>query len=52
MDAENRYCLGCKRTLNEIACWGEMTDEERAEVMLALPLRSPLSLPPKEAASS
>lgn len=30
MDAGNRYCLGCKRTLGEIACWGEMTDAERA----------------------
>ena len=41
MDAENRYCLGCKRTLGEIARWSEMTDEERAEVMAKLPLRSP-----------
>ena len=41
MDAENRYCLGCKRTLDEIARWSGMTDEERAEVMSKLPLRTP-----------
>ena len=39
MDAENRYCRGCKRTLNEIARWGEMTDQERADVMATLALR-------------
>jgi len=48
MDAENRYCLGCKRTLGEIARWSEMSDDERAEVMAALRLRSPT----REAASS
>jgi uncharacterized protein len=48
MDAENRYCLGCARTLDEIARWGAMTDEERAQVMARLPLRSPT----REAASS
>ena len=52
MDADNRYCLGCKRTLTEIARWGEMTDKERAEVMATLPLRVPLSSPTREAASS
>lgn len=39
MDTENRYCLGCARTLGEIARWGEMTDEERAKVMASLPAR-------------
>jgi uncharacterized protein len=29
MDADSRYCLGCKRTLGEIARWGEMSDAER-----------------------
>ena len=45
MDADNRYCLGCKRTLGEIARWGAMTDEERAEVMASLPLRTPTREP-------
>lgn len=48
MDAHNRYCLGCKRTLDEIVRWSEMTDEERAEVMAKLPLRTAT----REAASS
>lgn len=39
MDPENRYCLGCARTLAEIARWSEMTDAERAEVMARLPAR-------------
>jgi len=39
MDAEQRYCVGCLRTLGEIASWGEMSDEERAAVMAQLPAR-------------
>jgi hypothetical protein len=39
MDAEGRYCTGCARTLDEIARWAEMTDEERAAVLAALPSR-------------
>jgi len=26
-------CRGCYRTLDEIACWGTMSDEERGEVI-------------------
>lgn len=39
MDADSRYCLGCKRTLAEIARWGGMSDAERATVMAQLPAR-------------
>jgi predicted Fe-S protein YdhL (DUF1289 family) len=39
MDAENRYCKGCKRTLDEIACWGGMSEEEQAAVLAQLPGR-------------
>jgi predicted Fe-S protein YdhL (DUF1289 family) len=50
MDAEGRYCLGCRRTLDEIARWTEMTDEERARVIEELPgrfsNRSGVSAPP------
>jgi hypothetical protein len=41
MDADNRYCLGCKRMLGEIARWGGMTDAERAAVLAQLPARRP-----------
>ena len=40
MDADDRYCLGCKRTLNEIARWGEMGEEEQAAVIEELPKRA------------
>jgi len=52
MDEDDRYCLGCRRTLGEIARWGEMSDAERESVMATLPLRqaqNPTS-PPTEAA--
>ncbi len=39
MDEDNRYCLGCKRTLGEIARWGEMRDDERASIVAQLPGR-------------
>jgi uncharacterized protein len=39
MDAERRYCAGCLRTLDEIARWGTMSDQERAEVLARLPAR-------------
>jgi predicted Fe-S protein YdhL (DUF1289 family) len=41
MDADNRYCLGCRRTLGEIARWGGMADAERAAVLAQLPARRP-----------
>ena len=39
MDAAQRYCTGCARTLDEIACWGEMTDAGRARVIVQLQAR-------------
>ena len=39
MDADNRYCLGCKRTLGEIARWSEMSETERAAVLAQLSVR-------------
>jgi predicted Fe-S protein YdhL (DUF1289 family) len=39
MDADQRYCLGCRRTLNEIAGWGGMSDAEQAAVLAQLPAR-------------
>jgi len=50
MDAEQRYCLGCQRTLDEIARWSEMSDAEREAVLDALPGRrsdiAKVSMPP------
>ena len=39
MDAAGRYCRGCRRTLDEIARWGGMTEAEQAAVLAALPAR-------------
>lgn len=32
-------CLGCGRTLREIAGWTAMTDQERRRIMAELPAR-------------
>ena len=39
MDADNRYCLGCRRTLGEIARWSQLSEPERAAVLAQLPAR-------------
>jgi hypothetical protein len=36
---ENDVCLGCKRTIAEIARWPTMTAEEQRRVVNALPQR-------------
>ena len=33
MNETTGFCRGCWRTLDEIARWGMMSDEEKAEVM-------------------
>jgi predicted Fe-S protein YdhL (DUF1289 family) len=40
MDAARGYCLGCTRTLSEIARWWSMRDDEKRAVLAALPLRA------------
>jgi predicted Fe-S protein YdhL (DUF1289 family) len=39
MDAGQRYCLGCQRTLEEIARWGGMDEDQRRAVLAELPAR-------------
>jgi len=55
MDPQRDVCMGCARTLDEIARWGVMADSERNAVMAALPeRRERLALPQvsfKEAAN-
>ena len=34
MDPERDLCQGCHRTLEEIAQWGELDEEERRAVLL------------------
>lgn len=39
VDGESGLCLGCFRTLKEIAGWRALSDRERAVVMAELPSR-------------
>ncbi|PTM79954.1 DUF1289 domain-containing protein [Cereibacter sphaeroides] len=38
---EERICVGCHRTLDEIAGWSRLTPEARRAVMAELPARAP-----------
>jgi predicted Fe-S protein YdhL (DUF1289 family) len=39
LDARSGMCLGCGRSIDEIARWAAMTAAERARVMSELPAR-------------
>lgn len=39
LDSRTGLCLGCGRTLDEIAAWSRMSDDERRRIMDALPAR-------------
>jgi len=39
VDGLTGVCLGCRRTLAEIAGWSRLSDAERAAIMTALPSR-------------
>lgn len=39
IDPKSRLCLGCYRTMDEIATWSRLTDQERDLIMAALPKR-------------
>lgn len=39
---EARICVGCHRSMDEIAGWSRMDAEARREIMAALPDRAPL----------
>ncbi len=38
---EERLCVGCLRSMEEIATWSRLTHEARAAVMADLPARAP-----------
>jgi predicted Fe-S protein YdhL (DUF1289 family) len=46
MDAERGWCTGCQRTLDEIAAWSILDDEEKRAVWALLPARR--NLQPQE----
>ena len=39
VDGGSGLCLGCKRTLTEIADWSRLTDARRAQIMAQLETR-------------
>jgi len=39
LDAAGRYCIGCFRTLDEIADWAALGAAAKREVLAALPSR-------------
>jgi uncharacterized protein len=39
VDGQSGHCLGCGRTLGEIAKWAAFTDQQRDDVLLLLPAR-------------
>jgi predicted Fe-S protein YdhL (DUF1289 family) len=39
MDASTGLCVGCLRTLDEIAAWGALDDEARRAVLQAIARR-------------
>ena len=41
MDPKSDLCIGCARTLDEIARWAQMSDAERERVLAELPQRNP-----------
>lgn len=38
---EARLCVGCLRTIDEIAAWGAMSADARAAILAELPGRAP-----------
>ena len=38
---QERICIGCYRTIDEIARWSRMEPAERAAIALSLPARAP-----------
>jgi predicted Fe-S protein YdhL (DUF1289 family) len=45
MDEESGYCLGCRRTIDEIAGWSTYGDNHRQAVLDALPAREVSAAP-------
>jgi predicted Fe-S protein YdhL (DUF1289 family) len=49
VDGESGLCMGCYRTLQEVAGWARMDDAERAAIMAALSGRPAQIKPEKRA---
>jgi predicted Fe-S protein YdhL (DUF1289 family) len=49
VDGESGLCLGCYRTLAEVAGWSRLSDAEREAIMADLPRRPSRVSPAKRA---
>ena len=49
VDGETGLCMGCYRTLAEVAAWARLDDEVRAEILQDLPTRPDRVRPEKRA---
>jgi predicted Fe-S protein YdhL (DUF1289 family) len=47
VDGESGLCLGCFRTLGEVATWARLDDADRERIMAELPARRGLIRPEK-----
>ena len=45
LDVVSKACLGCGRTLDEIANWTRLSAAERGRIMAELPARTALTRP-------
>jgi predicted Fe-S protein YdhL (DUF1289 family) len=43
LDPRSHYCIGCARTIEEIAQWPRLSAEEKRRVIAQLPARQPPS---------
>lgn len=49
LDPQSGLCIGCRRTLSEIAGWTAFTEAQRSSIMAALPARTGGLVRPAEA---
>ena len=49
MDERTGLCVGCLRTIDEIAAWSRMSEDERRQTLASIALRRANTLPPKAA---
>jgi predicted Fe-S protein YdhL (DUF1289 family) len=49
IDGESGLCVGCLRTLAEVAAWGRLDDGARAAILADLPARTARVSPERRA---
>ncbi len=52
MDPATGWCLGCHRTISEIAGWGRLDDSSKLQILQGLPPRRAVSVSPAVTAAT